>query len=54
MEYLGGYCIKNQLAKMALEDLRRLFLTQALYKSELGVCIGQGVTETLSICLPLL
>lgn len=23
MEYLGGYCIKNQLAKMGLEDLRR-------------------------------
>lgn len=23
MEHLGGYCIKNQLAKIGLEDLRR-------------------------------
>ena len=32
MEYLGGYCIKNQPVKMSFEDLRRQSLTQNLYK----------------------
>lgn len=32
MEYLGGYCIKNQPVKISLEDLRRQSLTQNLYK----------------------
>lgn len=48
MEYLSAYCIKNQPAKMDLEDLKRQSLTQTLCQSKLGASIGQGAAETLT------
>ena len=52
MEYLGGYCIKTQPAKVGLEDLRRQSLTQTLYKSKLGESTGPGAAVMLKALPP--
>lgn len=52
MEYLGGYCIKKQPAKMGLEDLRRRSLTQPCARQGRGSPQARELLNCSGVSLP--